>query len=204
MKKSALTFLLVTTLLGGLLSACSSNSDNGGNGSAPTSQASPSAEASPSGSASADPEEGSGESPSASESPKPGENAAPSTSDLADAMLKAVEQPKMIDLSAAELKAMYGIDANILADYTVKAPLMNVKTNEIGIFKVKNAKDVATVKKGMEKRAADVQKTFEQYLQDQYEIAKNYKIVTEGDYVLFLISESADDLEKAFLAGFGK
>ncbi len=39
---------------------------------------------------------------------------------------------------------------------------------------------------------------FEQYLPEPYKNAQNYKIAVEGDYVLFLISESADDLVKAF------
>lgn len=115
-----------------------------------------------------------------------------------------VEQPPLIDMGADQVKEAYGIDTKLLADFTVMAPLMNVKTNEIAIFKVKNVKDIAMVKKGIKKCAADIQKSFEDYLQDQYENAKNYKIVTNGDYVLFLISESAEDLEKAFQASFGK
>ncbi|QMV44962.1 DUF4358 domain-containing protein [Cohnella cholangitidis] len=119
-------------------------------------------------------------------------------------MLKQVEQPKLMDMGEDQVEESYGIDMKLLADYTVRMPLMNVKTNEIAVFKVKNAKDIDAVKKGIEKRAEAVQKQFETYLQDQYELAKNYKIVTNGNYVLFLISESADELEKVFNATFDK
>ena len=203
MKKSAMNFLLVAALLSGLLSACSGNTDNaGGSAPPPSAPASPSAEARPGSSPSASPD--ASESAEPSEKPEPGATSSPATGDLVAAMLKSVEQPALIDLNADDVRSLYGIDPEILAEFTVKAPLMNVKTNEIAVFKVKKTEDVAAVKKGMEKRAADVRQTFENYLQDQYENAKNYKIVAQGDYVLFLISESADDLEKAFKAEFGQ
>ncbi|WP_158602387.1 DUF4358 domain-containing protein [Cohnella endophytica] len=115
-----------------------------------------------------------------------------------------MEQPKLMEMGADQFKESYGIDTSLLSEYTVRMPLMNVKTNEIAIFKVKDAKKIDTVKKGIVKRAEAVQKQFETYLPDQYENAKNYKIVVKGNYVLFLISESASDLEKAFTAAFDK
>ncbi|MNH44254.1 hypothetical protein D3C79_1063640 [compost metagenome] len=60
--------------------------------------------------------------------------------------------------------------------------------------------DIAAVEEGIKKRAADVQKSFETYLPDQYENAKNYKLETKGSYVLFVISESADQLVAEFNA----
>lgn len=103
-------------------------------------------------------------------------------------------------MSAEDLKNMYGIDAKILAGFSVHMPLMNVKANEIGVFQVKDKKDVDSVKAGIKKRAEAIQKEFETYLQDQYKIAQDYRVVVKGDYVLFAISEQADDLEKAFSA----
>ncbi|RIE01152.1 DUF4358 domain-containing protein [Cohnella faecalis] len=119
-------------------------------------------------------------------------------------MLEQVEQPRLIELESDKLKDIYYLDPELLTEFTIRMPLMNVKTNEIAVLKVKNAKDIAAVKKGLEKHAIDVQKQFETYLQDQYENAKNYKIVTKGNYVLFVISESADDLVKAFSDIFEK
>lgn len=103
-----------------------------------------------------------------------------------------------MEMTADDLKNAYELDASLLAEFSVHAPMMNVKTNEIGIFKVKNKKDIDKVKAGIEKRAAFVQEQFKTYLQDQYEIAKDYRVVTNGSYVLFVISEDADEIEKAF------
>lgn len=136
--------------------------------------------------------------------PSPSPSQAAAADEVIGAMLKAVEQPALMAMTADDVKNMYGIDASTLADYAGRMPLMNVKTNEIAVFKVKKEKDIDAVKKGMVSRAEAVQKQFESYLQDQYENAKNYKIVVEGNYVLFVISESADDLVKAFKAAVKK
>ena len=117
-----------------------------------------------------------------------------SAKEMADKMVAEVEQPQQIELSEEQLKDFYNIDAAKLEDFTVRMPMMNVKTNEIAIFKVKDAKDVAEIEAAAKERAENVAKQFEQYLPDQYENAKNYKLVTKGNYVLMVISESADEL----------
>ncbi|MBB6671538.1 DUF4358 domain-containing protein [Cohnella nanjingensis] len=117
---------------------------------------------------------------------------------MADEMAKQVEQPKLVDLEGDMVKKMYHLDPALLEDYAIRTPLMNVKTNEIAILKVKDAANVPTVEAAVKQRASDVQKQFETYHRDQYENAKNYKLVTKDNYVLFLISENPDALLKAY------
>ncbi|MGE7839502.1 DUF4358 domain-containing protein [Lysinibacillus sp. NPDC093712] len=121
-----------------------------------------------------------------------------SAKEMADEMLEKVEQPVLMELSAEELKDLYNIDAAKLEDYSVRIPMMNVKSNEIAIFKVKDAKDIPDIEAAVKQRAENVQKLFEQYLPDQYENAKNYKLITKGNYVLIVISDSADELIKVY------
>jgi hypothetical protein len=123
---------------------------------------------------------------------------------MADEMLQQIEQPMLVELESAMVEQLYHLDPALLEDYTIRTPMMNVKTNEIAILKVKDAQDVAAVEAAVKQRAADVQKQFETYLQDQYENAKNYKLVVKGNYVLFVISESADDFVNAFDGFFAK
>ena len=127
-----------------------------------------------------------------------------SAKEIADTMVTEVEQPAQIELSAEQLKEFYNIDAAKLEDFSVRMPMMNVKTNEIAIFKVKDAKDVAEIEAAAKQRAENVMKQFEQYLPDQYENAKNYKIVTKDNYVLMVISESAEELINVYDRFFEK
>lgn len=117
-----------------------------------------------------------------------------STEEMVDEMLKVGEQPALMALDAEEVEDFYGLDVEKLEEYSVHIPMMNVKTNEIAIIKVKDEKDVEEIENAVKQRAEDVQKQFEHYLPDQYENAKNYKLNTKGKYVLFIISEDADTL----------
>ena len=114
--------------------------------------------------------------------------------EMVDEMLAKIEQPMMMELTGEQVQEVYNIDPEKLADYAIRIPMMNVKTNEIAILKVKDAADVSAVEEALKQRAQTVQQQFETYLPDQYENAKNYKLVTKGNYVLFVISDQADEL----------
>ena len=114
--------------------------------------------------------------------------------EMVDEMLAKIEQPMMMELTGEQVQEVYNIDPEKLADYAIRIPMMNVKSNEIAILKVKDAADVSAVEEALKQRAQTVQQQFETYLPDQYENAKNYKLVTKGNYVLFVISDQADEL----------
>ena len=114
--------------------------------------------------------------------------------EMVDEMLAKIEQPMMMELTGEQVQEVYNIDPEKLADYAIRIPMMNVKSNEIAILKVKDTADVPAVEEAVKQRAATVQQQFETYLPDQYENAKNYKLVTKGNYVLFVISDQADEL----------
>ncbi|WP_150106584.1 DUF4358 domain-containing protein [Paenibacillus sp. JDR-2] len=124
--------------------------------------------------------------------------------EMAEKLVQPYEQPRQAELDADGVKNLYHLDPALLEAYSINTPLMNVKTNEVAVLKVKDAKDLETVKKAVEQRAADVQKQFESYLPDQYENAKNYKTAVQGSYVLFVIDEHADEMAAAFNAFFEK
>ncbi|WP_054025112.1 DUF4358 domain-containing protein [Bacillus sp. FJAT-28004] len=126
------------------------------------------------------------------------------TKEMVDGMLAKIQQPALGEMTGDMVKQMYYFDPAILEEYTIMSPMINIKTNEIAVFKVKDAKDLAAVEDGIEKRAADVQKSFETYLPDQYENAKNYKLVTKGNYAFFVISEDADKFVTEFDSFFAK
>ena len=120
------------------------------------------------------------------------------TGGIVDKLLSASEQPAYMDLEEAMIQDTYHFDPALLEEFTIKTPMMNISTNEIAVLKVKDAKDIAAVEEGIKQRAADVQKTFENYLPNQYENAKNYKLVAKGNFVLFVISEEAEQIAKQF------
>lgn len=127
-----------------------------------------------------------------------------SAKEMTEEMLKVVEQPVMMELTEDDIVNVYNLDPTKLEDFSAHIPSMNVKANELAIFKVKDIKDVAEVLAKIKKRSENVMKTFDRYLPDQYESAKNYTVVEKGNYVLFIISEQADRLVAVFDRFFEK
>ncbi|CAH1057795.1 DUF4358 domain-containing protein [Paenibacillus pseudetheri] len=86
--------------------------------------------------------------------------------EMIDEMLAKVEQPSLMEVEADMVGQLYHLDPALLEDYSIRIPMMNVKSNEISILKVKDAKDISTVETAVKERATDIQKQFEQYLPD--------------------------------------
>lgn len=145
-----------------------------------------------------DEEAGEGEAENSKEEGTATVNGSSTPVEMVTALLDAVEQPSLMDMDPAMIKDMYHFDPELAEELVIKMPMMNVKTNEIAIIKLKDAASFATVEEGIKQRAADIQKQFETYLPDQYENAKNYKIVSHDNYVLFVISEEADKIVELF------
>lgn len=102
-----------------------------------------------------------------------------------------------MDLDDETLLAVYGISTGDLESYLCKVPLMNVKATEYFIAEVKDGK-MDAVKACVQSRQASLDEQWRQYLPDQYELVKNYKLVTNGNYILFVVSEDADAAVTAF------
>lgn len=105
--------------------------------------------------------------------------------------------PSLTDLDDATLTALYGIDPADLDSYLCKMPMVNVQATEFFIAKVKDGK-MDTVKAAVEKRQDDLEAQWSQYLPEQLELVQNYKLVTNGNYILFAVSEYADQAVTAF------
>lgn len=113
------------------------------------------------------------------------------------------EMMKLFPLEDADASAAYNnLDLSLLEEYSFNIPLMNIKCDEITIMKVKNESDIPTVKAAIEERHKVVLSSFEHYLIDQYEIAQKAKVIVNGKYVMFLITENADKGVEIFNKAF--
>ncbi len=107
------------------------------------------------------------------------------------------EMPNFADVDDSLLEPFYAIAAEDMVEYVGKMPLMNVKATEVFIAKAASGK-LDTVKAGCEFRHETLDSIWSHYLPDQYELVENYKLITKGDYVLFVVAEKADKLVEIF------
>ncbi len=122
--------------------------------------------------------------------------------EIGDKILEDLEFGSMIELDDETLMQFYELDASLLEEYDANIPMMNVTTQEYSVFKVKDIKDAETVKNAIDKRAEAVQKSFEQYLPDQYENAKNYYVEANGKYLVFVIHQDSEKAKEIFQGYF--
>lgn len=147
---------------------------------------------------SAEPSQQPVESQQPSESPAPSESPSASVVQSIWNQVSGLERPEMMDLDAALLSDLYGIDPADLVEFVAKMPLVSANINEFLIAQCAPGR-VDAVKAACESRLATLQSSGSQY-PETAELLDNYKLVTSGDYILFCIDGNADAMVEAFNA----
>lgn len=131
-----------------------------------------------------------------SETPAPSGDAA--VSDIWAAIEASAEFPSLMDVNDTILSDLYGIDAaGDLEEYVAKMPLMNVSATEFFVAKVKDGR-MDAVQSALEARQDSLEEQWSNYLPEQLALVQNYKLVTNGNYILFCIAENADQVVEIF------
>lgn len=104
----------------------------------------------------------------------------------------------MMDFGEEVVSEMCGLDYSLLEEASLNDAMMNVHARVLYIAKVKDIADVDTVKEAFQKRLDLLQQTFETYLPDQYELAKAGQIVSNGKYVMLVVSTDSQAVVDRF------
>lgn len=137
--------------------------------------------------------------PKPSAQPTPTPESKPQTDVVASVWsgISKLQLPNLMALDSATLSALYGINASDLVSFECHIPVTAVHATEFFVAEVKSGK-MDAVKAGIAKRQADLKAQWSQYLPEQLELVENYKLVTSGNYVLFAISDQADQAVSVF------
>lgn len=136
-------------------------------------------------------------SPSGEPLPEPSESA---SSDILQAIwneISELELPSLMDLDDSTLSEFYGVDPSLLNAYLCKIPMMNVHATEFFLAEVKDG-SMETVKEAVQQRQVSLEELWNHYLPDQLELVQNYQLVTNGNYILFVVSEYAGQAADIF------
>lgn len=125
--------------------------------------------------------------------------------DIYNKITTEIEMSAFMELQPDQVEDVYGLAPENIGEGSIfMLPMMNIRTSEISIVRLKSEDDFDIVKSAMEQRAANIQKTFETYLQDQYELSKKYQIVRNGEYVMFSITPDQEKAAEIFNSFFAK
>lgn len=118
---------------------------------------------------------------------------------LAREIRDAVAEGAVMKNKSSELGEYYGLTSDLFEEVTGFSPMM-INSQTVIIGKPAEGK-LEDAKKQLEQRKADIIQSFEGYLPDPYEMAKNGEVVTEGDYVMLIISDDNAKGIEMFKAG---
>ena len=137
----------------------------------------------------------------APESPKPRETPAPIPEPTVSVVksiwnqVSGLSRPALVDMDAALLSDLYGIESGALEEFVAKMPAMSSSVSEFLIAKCAPGK-METVKQACLDRQAAL--AADDRYPESVQLVKDYKLITSGDYLLFAIDEHASAIVNAF------
>lgn len=139
------------------------------------------------------------EKPTATAKPTEAPAASLTAAEVASDIQKLYDGTSLEEIPGEMLSDLYGgMDVSKLESYRCIEPMINVKAGMISVVKVKDAADVKEVRACLEARAASVISSFEHYLEDQYEVAKDYVVRVNGQWIGLFMAENAKDMADRF------
>lgn len=128
----------------------------------------------------------------------------PSVKEISDKILKEVKFSHVVVMNEELSKEFYPFDRNLVSEYIIYQAMINVRSDEIAVFKVKDASNIAEVEKGIQKRLDQLDKIWQSYLPDQYDKVKKHIILKKDNYILFSVSDDQKKVEEIFNSFFSK
>lgn len=108
----------------------------------------------------------------------------------------------MVELGSDRLESYYTIDMTKVEDFSVYIEGSGGFADEIAVFKMKSEKDVDEAKAAVEKRIQKQRKDFEGYVPEEVEKIDSNSVISEQNFLLFVISDNDKAAEDAFKAYF--
>ncbi len=100
------------------------------------------------------------------------------------------------------LRKLYYINKNQVEDFVSFVPKSNMNANEILVLKVKDEKDIPTIKSGIEERIKKQGESFKNYRPEEYNLIENAILEVEGNNIIFIISKDSSQIKKAIDSNF--
>lgn len=142
--------------------------------------------------------------PETPKEPEKPEKQEPSVKDIGDKIVKEVIRGKLMPTNEEIAKETYPFDRSLVSEYIIYQAMINVRSDEIAVFKVKDTSNIAEVEKGIQKRLDQLDKIWQSYLPDQYDKVKKHIILKKDNYILFSISDDQKKAEEIFNSFFSK
>ena len=125
-----------------------------------------------------------------------------SIKDIDEKIKESVDISNMNVGDSEKLEKLYDINAEDLEGFVIYTSSTNIEAKEIAIMKVKDTSKVDDIKDKIFARIEEQSSNFKDYLPDEYYLIEKHVLQTKDNYILFVISEDVETIEKIFDESF--
>lgn len=118
--------------------------------------------------------------------------------EVKDAVVKAADDSNMTLAGTQDIKRLYGMNPKDYEDMILYYTNETMGVNELLLVKTNGESETEAVENAAEERKATQLDNFDGYGAEQVKLLNSSIIKTKGNYVLFVISPKAEEVEKAF------
>ncbi|WP_077367090.1 DUF4358 domain-containing protein [Anaerosalibacter sp. Marseille-P3206] len=126
----------------------------------------------------------------------------PSIDEIDQNIKEAVDISNMVESDSDKLEKLYDIDIEEVEDFKLYTAKTNIEANELLLLKVKEEKDIEDIKEDIKDRIETQSSSFKDYLPDEYYLIEKNILKSNGNYIIFVISEEAEKIENIFDESF--
>lgn len=113
-----------------------------------------------------------------------------------------IDISNMVLSDNAKLEKLYDIDIEEIEECKLYTAKTNIEANELLLLKVKDGEDVEDIKEEINERIESQANSFKDYLPDEYYLIEKHVLKSNGNYIIFVISEEAEKIENIFDESF--
>lgn len=109
---------------------------------------------------------------------------------------------EMKDGDSKKLQKLYNISTDEVESFVLYTAPTNIKADEITVIKVKDTKNIDSMKEKISNRVEKKSNGFKDYLPNEFFLIEKHVLKTKGNYILLSISKDSDKIEKIFDESF--
>lgn len=125
-----------------------------------------------------------------------------SIKDIDEKIRETVDLSNMNIGDSEKLEKLYDIDIEDLEDFILYTSTKNIEASEIALLKVKDVNKIDDIKDKITARIEEKSNSFKDYIPDEYYLIEKHVLKTKNNYILFVIFEDVETIEKIFDESF--
>ena len=121
-----------------------------------------------------------------------------SVKEINEKIKSTVDLSELKEGDSEKLNKLYGISQDEVEDFVLYTAASNIKADEILILKVKDEKNIDSIKEKITERVKSQDEVFKDYLPEEAYLVEKNVLKVKGNVIIFAISKDAEKIGDLF------